>query len=97
VSLDSTFNMKCKGFGPNHLETRCFSFQPLLTAARKGLFGLDEAEDDADVTANGSPPDKIISTGPAAAEVQKEDDAAKSERSVSCGEPGGGDTDSDFW
>jgi hypothetical protein len=87
--------MKCKGFGPNHLESRCFSFQPLLTAARKGLFGLDEAEDDADAPANGSPQDKR--TGPAAAEVQKEDEAAKSERSVSCGEPGGGDTDSDFW
>ncbi len=70
----------------------------MLTAARKGLFGLDEAEDDADAPANGRPQDKIIrTTGPAAAEVQKEDEAAKSERSVSCGEPGGGDTDSDFW
>ncbi len=69
----------------------------MLTAARKGLFGLDEAEDDAEVPANGSSQDKIISTRSAAAEVQKEDEAAKSERSVSCGEPGGGDTDSDFW
>ena len=58
---------------------------------------MDEAEDDADAPANGSPRDRIIRTGPAAAEVQKEDEAAKSERSVSCGEPGGGDTASDFW
>ena len=67
-----------------------FSIQPLLPAARKGLFGLEEEADVVAPPADPQPVGSGISGGPCPPEE------AKSEPSVSCGEPGG-DTDSDFW
>lgn len=75
--------------------------QPLLSAARKGLFGLDEADqveeqDNTSATVLAGQAGSS-STAPAPQLCRQEDEANKSDRSVSCGEPGGGDTDSDFW
>ena len=62
----------------------------MLPAARKGLFGLEEEADVVAPPADPQPVGSGISGGPCPPEE------AKSEPSVSCGEPGG-DTDSDFW